>query len=308
MSEIQGKETAGRSRLRSSRNLLATIVCVWMVTACASGHHEPFPGDLPQVRSLAAVEERLQRALAATPSLSMETIGTVAYGAFQGPIWEIVRQPKGTAEYTVLIAAGIHGNEPAGVETLLQFVDTLAGDAGAYPGYVFHIIPIVNPWGWAHDIRFNAGGVDVNRDFSTFASQESKTISRFLAGKRYDLMVDLHEDPSGKGFYIYQYARPDRRVCEDVIRRIRTMGYPIEQDVNMVILRTEDGIIDAPRSGLWYMKLTGQLSLTNYFRLIHSDRVYTVETPTVLPWNDRLTMHRTALVELLRGLAEDNPH
>ncbi len=51
-------------------------------------------------------------------------------------------------------------------------------------------------------------------------------------------------------------------------REIRSLGYPIEQDVRMVILRTRDGLIDAPRWGLRYMRLTGQLSITNYLRSV----------------------------------------
>ena len=67
----------------------------------------------------------------------------------------------------------------------------------------------------------------------------------------------------------------------------------------MVILKTENGIIDAPMWGLKYMRLTGQLSNTNYYRLYHSPYAYTVETPTALPLEDRLTMQRTAVDMLI---------
>lgn len=35
----------------------------------------------------------------------------------------------------------------------------------------------------------------------------------------------------------------------------------------MIILRTDDGVIDAPMWGLRYMRLTDQLSVTNFLRL-----------------------------------------
>ena len=76
-----------------------------------------------------------------------------------------------------------------------------------------------------------------------------------------------------------------------MIREICSLGYPIEQDVRMVILLTRDGLIDAPRWGLKYMRLTGQLSVTNYLRLEHYEEVYTIETPTNLSEEDRLRMH-----------------
>jgi hypothetical protein len=67
----------------------------------------------------------------------------------------------------------------------------------------------------------------------------------------------------------------------------------------MVILKTENGIIDAPMWGLKYMRLIGQLSITNYYRLYHSPYVFTVETPTSLPFEDRLIIQRTAVDRLV---------
>ena len=67
----------------------------------------------------------------------------------------------------------------------------------------------------------------------------------------------------------------------------------------MKILKTENGIIDAPMWGLWYMRLTGQLSVANYYRLYISYSVFTVETPKRLLWEDRLKMQKTALSMLL---------
>ena len=77
------------------------------------------------------------------------------------------------------------------------------------------------------------------------------------------------------------------------------MGFPIEQDVRMIILKTENGIIDGPMWGLWYMRLTGQLSIANYYRLNNSRFVFTVETPKRLFWEDRLKMQKTAVTMLL---------
>ena len=132
-----------------------------------------------------------------------------------------------------------------------------------------------------------------------------RIIREFMEGKKYDLIVDHHEDPDASGFYIYQYANPDILLSRRVIETVRNLGYPIEQNVNMVILRTKDGLINAPLWGLWYMELSKQLSITNYFRLNNGRRVHTVETPTRLPWEDRLTMHRKALEILLDGLRSD---
>ena len=159
----------------------------------------------------------------------------------------------------------------------------------------FDIVPLVNPWGWVHDIRLNQAGIDINRDFAAFESQEAKIIRHTLEKDQYTMMFDLHEDPDARGFYIYQYAIEDKQAAEHIIAAIKDMGYPVEQDIKMVILKPENGIIDAPMWGLQYMRLTGQLSITNFYRLYHSPYVYTVETPTSLALEERLMMQRTAV-------------
>ena len=108
------------------------------------------------------------------------------------------------------------------------------------------------------------------------------------------------------GFYVYQYGNDDISIAENLIDTIRNMGYPIEENVSMVILKTENGIIDAPMWGLRYMRITGQLSLANYYRLNNSQRVYTIETPTSLPMVDRITMQRTAVEVLATANTPDS--
>jgi predicted deacylase len=202
----------------------------------------------------------------------------------------------------VLLCAGIHGNEPAGTAWALQWARGLASSPEAWADTAFDVLPLMNPWGWSRDVRFSQGGRDVNRDFASFATQEAEILRGFLAGQRYDLVVDHHEDSDARGFYLYQYAMGDDAAARRVIRQARALGFPVEQEVNMVILRARDGLIRAPRWGLWYMRLTRQLSLTNWLRLAGNPRVYTVETPTALPPADRLELHRTAFTMLLEDL------
>jgi hypothetical protein len=52
------------------------------------------------------------------------------------------------------------------------------------------------------------------------------------------------------------------------------------------------------------MRLTGQLSITNYLRLESCREVYTIETPTHLPMEDRLRLHRRAFELIFDGVIE----
>lgn len=273
--------------------------------SCASGHKEPFPETQPLVRDISSVESRLASAVSSHDRLTMKAIGEVDYGAYKAPVWVVSFTPPKESKYNVFLCGGIHGNEPAGAEIMVETIELIAENQLRYDDVSFDIVPIVNPWGWSHDIRFNRDGTDVNRDFASFECQEARIIRDFMLGKKYDLIVDHHEDPDASGFYMYQYANPDIRLSRKSIEIVKGLGYPIEQNVNMVILRTKDGLINAPLWGLWYMELTRQLSMANYFRLNNSRRVYTVETPMRLAWEDRLSMHRKASGILLDSLRSD---
>jgi len=203
-----------------------------------------------------------------------------------------------------LLIGGVHGNEPVGVEIMIHMVETLAENPQKYENIYFDIVPIVNPWGWSHDMRYNRDGRDINRDFEAFTSQEAMIIKEFTAGREYDLIIDHHE-AGDAGFYMYQYANPSQSVSRQVIKAVRDQGYPIEQDATFIILNTEDGLIDAPLWGLWFMKLVNQLSMTNYLRLNNSKLVYTIETPMRLSWESRLRMHKIAVDILLDSLRSD---
>jgi hypothetical protein len=280
------------------KNLLLSSF-IFTLIACAGVHHGPFKEKLVPVRDISAVQKSIQISVSTSAYLSLEELGDVEYGGFQAPLWCVSFRMEEPITYRILVNAGIHGNEPAGVACILQLLEQLAKHPDQYRSIAIDIIPMVNPWGWVHDIRFNRDGTDINRDFSTFDSQEAGIMKKFLKGRQYDLMLDLHEDPAASGFYMYQYGIDDITVADGLIDTIKKMGYPIEENVSMVILKTKNGIIDAPVWGLWYMRLTGQLTLSNYYRLNNSQQVYTIETPTALPMKDRLSMQLSAVEVLI---------
>jgi hypothetical protein len=282
-----------------SKKPLIPLLIFALLVSCVSGHRKPFGKIHQPARDISTLERRLRTAVDMSENLSMQTIGKVIYDDFQAPIWRIVYQPQ-TDTPPILVNAGIHGNEPAGVEFAIRLVEDLSHHPERYPRYPVYIIPLVNPWGWCHDIRFNRDGIDINRDLVSLKSQEGAIIRNYIQEKSFLLMLDLHEDPSARGFYLYQYAAGDKTVGQSITRKISRMGYPLEQDVHMAILKTKNGIIDAPMWGLWYMNLTRQLSLANYYRLHNSTAVFTIETPVVMDFDERLFLHKTAVEGLIR--------
>ena len=265
------------------------------VCSCASSDNKSFPDSLNDDQKVREFYMEINELVKLNESLSIKEIGQVSYGDFSCPV-TVISYRNSETNCKTLINAAIHGDEPASAYSVIPLIEILMNHKSKCS---FDIIPVINPWGFSQNIRFNKEGIDINRDFASFESQESKIMKSFIADNQYSLMIDLHEDPDSKGFYIYQYGRPDKEVPEKVVDKIDQMGYFIEQDVNMVILKTENGIIDAPMWGLWYMRLSGQLSLSNFYRLHNSKDVFTIETPTHLPMSDRVLMQTTAVSVLI---------
>lgn len=284
--------------------LLTVAVVGGLIVLRATGHRKPFPETQRPVRDISLLEERIMNAVASSEQLTLQTIGEVVYAEYGASIWVVSFTPLEEVRYKVLLTGGVHGDEPASVEMMLQMIEMLAQQPQKYANTYFDIVPVVNPWGWSHDIRFDRDGKDINRDFASFTSQEATIMKEFTAGKKYDLIVDHHEYAGGTGFFMYQLANPSQSVSREVINAVRDQGYAIEQGARMIVLRAQDGLIDAPMWTLRFVRLVNRLSMTNYFRLNNNDLVYLIETPTSLPWEDRLRMHRIALDVLLNSLSD----
>jgi protein MpaA len=87
--------------------------------------------------------------------LGEETIGTSAQGR------PIVASHRGTAGGKVILVVGvIHGDENDGL--------AIVGDLAQMPlpaGIDLWLLPLMNPDGYANDVRGNGNGVDLNRNF-----------------------------------------------------------------------------------------------------------------------------------------------
>ncbi|OQB42713.1 MAG: murein peptide amidase A [Candidatus Hydrogenedentes bacterium ADurb.Bin179] len=284
--------------------LLATAVGI--LTGCLVWKWAPFsrPTAPPEpVRSFDKLRQRMERLAAASDALTIRTLGEVSYNGSSWPLLLISRTPKGPIRLRALLTGGIHGNEPAGTECLMQFLETLSRDASAYPGIVFDIMPVVNPWGWVHGRRRNGNNRDLNREFTTFKAQESVFVREVRRQTHYDVMVDLHEDSHVNGFYLYRLANPDTELCRAMAENVQAGGYPIHDGRVMTIFRARDGMITSP---LWTLRLARgirQLSMSNYFRLEGCPRTFLFESPRRLEMKSRVAAHRLALEALLERAA-----
>lgn len=80
----------------------------------------------------------------------------------------------GDGEYVVLMMASIHGNEAAGTPLLNDLADHVLANPELLNGVTLVLIPLVNPDGVESDQRYNARGVDLNRNFPAENRQNSR--------------------------------------------------------------------------------------------------------------------------------------
>jgi hypothetical protein len=113
-------------------------------------------------------------------------------------------------EPEVLIAGGMHGDEPVGIEMCVYLIDYLVSNANARDdvaalvrGREIWVVPCLNPDGRELSRRFNANWIDLNRNYpvpdgsiggdSTFVSEpETQATMDFLRLHHFALAVNLH--------------------------------------------------------------------------------------------------------------------
>lgn len=74
-------------------------------------------------------------------------------------------QVFGEGDDVLWILATIHGNEAAGTPLMAEFTKWLKANPSELDGRRVVIVDVANPDGYAHNVRFNSRGVDVNRNF-----------------------------------------------------------------------------------------------------------------------------------------------
>ncbi|RLF09265.1 MAG: hypothetical protein DRJ62_07025, partial [Thermoprotei archaeon] len=172
-------------------------------------------------------------------------------------IWavRITNEQTGFDKPAVLITACHHGNEAITVEVAKTFIDNLIGNYSVDPeittiidNEIILVVPMVNPDGRELEQRYNARGVDLNRNYpySWNPSQEPHAGSAPLSEPEtygvmtlvnsYDVyyVLDIHsgaecmvypwdyttEDPPNEIAYIC--------LCEDLINATESHGYTCE--------------------------------------------------------------------------------
>ena len=110
-------------------------------------------------------------------------------------------------EVRIYISTGIHGDEPAGPLAALRLIQENRWPAQTE---VF-LLPCLHPTGFTLNRRENLNGIDLNRDYRSPKSAETRAHIAWLERQpKFDRYLCLHEDWESNGFYLYE-QNPENR-------------------------------------------------------------------------------------------------
>ncbi len=210
------------------------------------------------------------------------------------PVHRLVRRSSTTMTRRLLVTSGVLGDEPAGIEAVLLFLESIPP---AYPGFEFVVVPCVNPTGYVRDTRENGRGVDINRSFEADDEDEVGIIKKLLNGERFDCHVDFHEDWEANGFYLYENCESGVGVGPAIIRRVEAV-MPIDPDGE----ESEDSKPVSP-GVLCVQPSWGQQGLLPYVVAHNTDHAVMFETPSGVNLETRVAAHLAAFDTVLEYLS-----
>jgi protein MpaA len=161
----------------------------------------------------------------------------------------------GEASIRIAIFAGIHGDEPAGIEALVDFLRELEANPFLFRAYRIHIYPLCNPTGYEDGTRHARGGKDLNREFWRGSVEpEVGILERELLVNKFHGILSLHSDDTSHGLYGFirghvlteHLLKPALATAEAALPVNKAAIIDGFHAINGIIRSAYDGMLTAP--------------------------------------------------------------
>jgi len=239
-------------------------------------------------RSYAQLINRLSKTLNNT--VQIFTLDHIKHSTNQYPFQKIllgVNNPR-----RVLISAGIHGDEPAGIEAICTFLEN-----GRYKVHLdqweITILPCINPYGFENDTRESHENKDLNRLFKDHKPPHEVQLAKSVFLPSYfDISIELHEDCDSHGYYLFQKSNNPNG---------HEIGVKIIEALKGIISINFDKAIEnmpADKGVIHRIKDINQMEwwpMAGYSLSMKTGHCLTLETPTKLAMDTRVHAHLVAM-------------
>jgi protein MpaA len=267
-----------------------------------------FSNDLSQY-SYSSKESyrKLLNAYTELPGVTLDTIATIRSADFGDVPLTFVRYTpltrKARPRLKVLITAGIHGDEPAGVLALYKYLLSISLRELDIEVCAF---PCINPIGLLRNSRVSSGHFDLNRqmDPRSIAPEVRAVTSQLISlGQTFDVAFDLHEDnpavpcdfgpeaEQADGFYAYEsnFNPLSAPIGKAIVQAIAAKGIQVSGQRTIYGERATHGVVERG------IERTEYRDLERYLTMNFTDRVITSETLITSSLEERISAQVTVL-------------
>jgi len=239
------------------------------------------------IRQFHTIVSRLKASL--NPVGEFTEVSTLSAANREHPLIKIILG-KGNSR-RILISGGIHGDEPAGVETICTFLENKL-----YKEFLndweLTLLPCINPTGYELGTRNNQDDIDLNRMFKETSVPQEIDFVKSVLDTPYDLDLELHEDIDSSGYYLYQ---------KDLTSELSSLGRVIldrVESVHPLNLAEEIEEVPAERGLLTRLSEPHEMEwwpMALYAYTRGCSHVCTLETSPALPMEARVKAHLLAI-------------
>ena len=247
------------------------------------------------IRNFNIIISRLKASL--NPVGEWTEVSTLSTRNRKYPLIKII-MGKGNPQ-RILISGGIHGDEPAGVETICSFLENKL-----YKDFLndweFTLLPCINPTGYELGTRNNQDDIDLNRMFKETTVPREIDFVKSVLDQPYDLDLELHEDVDTPGYYLYQKDQSSElsSLGRVILDRVETI-HPLNLAEEIEESPADRGLLSRlsePHEMEWW-----PMALYAYTRGCR--HVCTLETSPALPMEVRVKAHLLAIQTALEQTA-----
>lgn len=198
-----------------------------------------------------------------------------------------------------LISAGIHGDEPGGVETICSLLENKKFEKFSRE-WELTFLPCLNPYGYEYGTRENHEGKDLNRLFKQNDPPHEVAFAKSIFESPYDLTIELHEDYMSSGYYLYQKGThpEDDHLGGKILQDVKNI-MPINLEDEIDGRSAQAGIMDQEKDFStmdWW-----PMALYAFFK--GSRKCLTLETATKFPMDTRVEAHSVAINTALNNFS-----
>jgi hypothetical protein len=248
------------------------------------------------IRNFDNVITRLKNSL--NPVGELNELGTIPGDGKDYPLIQVTLG-KGNP-HRILISGGIHGDEPAGVETICAFLENKL-----YKNFIndweFSLLPCINQSGFEAGTRNNRKNIDLNRMFREAKVPHEVEFVKSVLEQPYDLDLELHEDVDSSGYYLYQKDKGPSlsSLGRDILNGVATI-HPINLSEEIEGIEADRGLLSRlsePEEMEWW-------PMAIYAFKQGCSHVFTLETSPALPMDIRVKAHLKAIQTALENVQE----